>query len=108
MDTTVDRVRAIAKHLAKLPDATIEMYIEDAIDEVEKQKVRNGKTKERLQRNLAAHFASLNVRRTTSHSIHDMNSSFNVPQGDDLKSTEYGQEYLRLLKQTNGGLLRLM
>lgn len=106
MSTTVSRVRGIARHLAKLSDEDIQMYINDASLEVPPS---IGNTyKERMVRYLAAHLATLNVRRATSQSVSDISHSFNAATGHGLLSTEYGQEYLRLQRKATGAGLRVM
>lgn len=105
-DTTVGRVRAIAGHLRKLPDSTIELYIEDAKEEVAKLGVSSDR-EERMQRYLAAHFGTLQNPRPTDQRVKDLSLSYNRASGDGLDATEYGQEYKRLLGQTSG-ILRVM
>ncbi|SFP18591.1 DUF4054 domain-containing protein [Salibacterium halotolerans] len=106
-DTTADRVKAIASHLKGLNDSDIQMYIDDAKEELDRYSIKD-EHKERLQRYLAAHLASLNQRRADSHSISGRISVSYSPsdKGSGLDSTEYGQEYKRLLRRATG--LRLI
>jgi len=106
-NTTPERVKAIAAHLKSMPDETIQIYIDDAVVEVSELNVP-GKYHERLQRYLAAHLASLNVRRATSKTVSDMSISYSSTTGAGLDTTEYGQEYKRLLRKLRGGFLRVM
>lgn len=106
-NTTPERVKAIATHLKSMPDETVQIYIDDAVVEVSELNVP-GKHHERLQRYLAAHLASLNVRRATSKTVSDMSISYSNTTGAGLDATEYGQEYKRLLRKLRGGFLRVM
>lgn len=106
MDTTVSKVRAIANHLEVLDDSTIEMYIDDAKSELDS--IPDDK-QERLQRYLAAHYATLNIRRPDSEQIgNDINTQYNADHGEGLARTEYGQEVDRILKKLTGPNLRLL
>ncbi|TMV49366.1 DUF4054 domain-containing protein [Paenibacillus mesophilus] len=102
-DTTIERVRAIAGHLRKLPDSTIEIYIEDAKEEVTRYRVP-GDREEKLQRYLAAHLGTLQNPRPTDQKVKDLSLSYNRANGKGLEATEYGQEYKRLLRQACGTL----
>jgi len=100
-DTTPEKVRNIAKHLKKVDDSTLGMYIDDAKLEIERHKVAD-KYQEKLQRYLAAHFATLDYRRPDTQKIGDLQTSYKSPDGDTkssgLDGTEYGKEFGRLLK----------
>lgn len=108
-DTTVERVRAIAKHLKYIDSENLQIFIDDAIQEVSDANVP-ANHKERLQRYLAAHLATLDIRRPTQYSAADL--SINYPAmsalAKDLERTQYGQEYKRLLNRIRGGFLRVM
>lgn len=108
MNTTTTRVRAIARHLANMPPEILAIYIEDAVDEVSKYRITSAVTQERLQRYYAAHLATLDRRRASSQKASDLQLTYQAAQGEGLRSTEYGQEYQRLLKQTLGGYLKVM
>ncbi|MBH0230061.1 DUF4054 domain-containing protein [Halobacillus yeomjeoni] len=69
-DTTPEKVRAIAKHLKKVEETTLQMYIDDAKLEIERHKVA-AKYYDKLQRYLAAHFAALDYRRPETQKIGD-------------------------------------
>jgi acylphosphatase len=105
-DTTVERVRAIAGHLRNLPDSTIEIYIEDAKEEVGRFSLPADR-EEKLQRYLAAHLGTLQNPRPTDQKVKDLSLSYNRASGTGLDATEYGQEYKRLLRQASG-MLRVM
>lgn len=102
-DTTVDKVKAIAKHLKNLSDEDIQMYIDDAILEVKEYRIAD-KYKERLQRYLAAHLASLDIRREESRSFEGASVTYSTSEssGKELDSTSYGQEFKRLLRKAQG------
>jgi len=99
-ETTPQKVRDTAKHLSGLTDPQLEMYIADAAMDVEEYKVKKPQYTERLERYLAAHMATLNVRRATNQKVNDMSISYDAQSvsKEGLKSTEYGQEFLRLLR----------
>lgn len=108
-DTTVANVRAIAAHLASLTDEQIQLYIADAQAELE-GKVIPEHLEERIQRYLAAHFATLQVRRPVTEKVEQVSTSYRQGQdtarGFDL--TEYGQEARRLLRKALGPSLVVM
>lgn len=101
MPTTPERVRAIASHLGALSDPQLQLFIDDAMIEIASfpaEKIAG--YEERLPRYLAAHLASMNVRRSISQQVGDMKVTYDSgtgAKGEGLASTPYGQEYLRLL-----------
>lgn len=106
-DTTVSNVRAIAGHLNTLPDSTIQMYIDDA--KLEMQNLSYApQYEEKIQRYLAAHFGTLQNPKAKSESVDGLGSQTfsDVTSGKEgLKSTEYGQEVLRLLKKGKSSII---
>jgi hypothetical protein len=102
-DTSPYNVKAIAKHLASVEDMVIQMYIDDAVLEVADQKPP-AKYEEKMQRYLAAHFATLDKRRPESQRVDGLQTNYKAgsPEDRGLNATEYGQEYQRLLKQSKG------
>ncbi|MDF2657768.1 MAG: hypothetical protein K0Q94_559 [Paenibacillus sp.] len=108
--TTPARVRSIARHLAVLTDEQLQIHIDDAYQDVtETYKIKNESYHERLTRYLAAHLATLDVRRATSQRVSDMAKTFDsLAKGEGLKQTEYGQEFLRLLGQADGSKINLV
>lgn len=109
--TTAQRVRDIAAHLSGMSDPVLQGYIDDAYqDVIELYKVKREAYHERLTRYLAAHMASLNVRRATSQKVSDMSKTYASRAADEvgLRSTEYGQEFLRLLSRVDGPGLPLV
>lgn len=103
--TTPSKVRSIAKHLNKVEETTLDMYIDDAKLEMEKHRLPD-KYHEKLQRYLAAHFATLDYRRPETQKIGDLQTSYKSPDeettSDGLDGTEYGKEYQRTLEQVLG------
>lgn len=102
-DTTPDKIRSIAKHLRSLSDGDLNLYIEDAKAELDEEKIPD-KYRERLQRYLSAHLASLNVRRVASQKVDGMSQTFSNSdrtsvESMGLDSTPYGQEFARLMKK---------
>lgn len=97
--TTPERVRAIAKHLVALSDDELNVVIDDAFMEVQTHKVKEAND-ERLNRYLAAHLGSLNVRQSSSEKVADLSMTYESHfSGKGLELTPYGQEYKRLLVQ---------
>ncbi|MFB6475769.1 DUF4054 domain-containing protein [Paenibacillus glucanolyticus] len=111
MTTTPQKVRGIAKHLSGLSDEDLQLYIDDSYqDVISLYKAKDESYHERLTRYLAAHMASLNIRRVTSQKVDGMQMTYESggKDGDGLESTEYGLEFLRLLNRSNGSLIPLM
>jgi len=106
--TTVDKVQAIASHLKKVSPEALEVYIDDASEEVDDLKVKD-KYKERLTRYLAAHLATMNVRREDSRSFEGASVSYSSESaGTGLDSTGYGQEFQRILRKAQGLRLKVI
>lgn len=105
-DTTVEKVLAIAPHLGDLPESTVQMYIDDAIEELSSTSLADS---ERAQRYLAAHLGTLNVRRATSEKVGDIKVDYPEGSADavGLNLTSYGREYARLLGNEKGLNFRL-
>jgi len=106
-NTTVQRVRAIAEHLKNMDMDSLQIFIDDAILEVDDCDIPD-KYKERAQRLLTAHMATLNKRRGTSKSASDLSITYGGQFGMGLYATSYGQEFDRLLKKIRGVHLRVM
>ncbi len=106
-DTTVERVRAIASHLADLTDAAVEMFIEDAQNELTDYEY-DETDEEKLQRYLAAHFATISERRANSYSVGDISVSYNATSQEGLMSTDFGQEFLRVLGKSKPFLIKVL
>lgn len=101
--TTVSKVRGIASHLKKLSDESIETYIEDASLELEDWKY-DDKYQEKMERYLAAHFATLDHPKAISEDLKGLGSK-DYPDRTGTKGlemTEYGKEVLRIVKKSNG------
>lgn len=104
--TTVERVVAIAPHLVDLESTTVDIYIEDAVNELKGTSLADN---EKAQRYLAAHLGSLNIRRATSEKVESVSVSYDNSTGDGLglNSTEYGQEFARIVSNEKGLNFRL-
>lgn len=109
MSTTPEKVKAIAKHLAGMSNEDVQMYIDDAAIELPDYNIKKPQYEERLIRYFAAHLATLNVRRKTSEKVSDMSKTYEAQSAKEkgLCSTEYGQEFERLLKRAQGPNLPL-
>lgn len=104
-DSTPERIRSIAKHLKKVQDEVLQIYIDDAKLEIQSKKVSK-RYHEKLQRYLAAHLATLDYRRPSTQKIGDLQTSYSSnnqdQQQDSLESTEYGREYDRIMNIAQG------
>jgi hypothetical protein len=61
---------------------------------------KNSVSLEIVERYLATHLATLNIRRPDSENLSGVGSkSVSVPKGEDLAQTEYGQTAKKLAKQ---------
>lgn len=101
--TTVSKVRSIASHLSKLSDQSIELHIEDAVIELEDWEY-DDKYQEKMERYLAAHFATLDHPKPTSEEVKGLGSKDYADKTgtEGLESTEYGKELLRIMKKSQG------
>jgi hypothetical protein len=95
-------VRGIASHLSSLSDSQIETYIDDAELELDNWRY-DDKHQEKLERYLAAHFATLDKPKKTDMRINGMRKTYPNRAGKEgLKLTEYGKEFLRTIRSSNG------
>jgi hypothetical protein len=102
MLTTLERVRLNAAHLRQVPDDTLNLCIEDAYTVYIAPYTAHFyvTSLEVVERYLAIHFATLNIRRPDNENLTGVGSkSVNVPKGEDLEQTEYGQTAKKLAKQ---------
>lgn len=101
--TTVSKVRSIASHLSKLSDQSIELYIEDAVIELEDWEY-DDKYNEKMERYMAAHFATLDHPKPTTEQLTGtgMKNYPNRTGKEGLQVTEYGKELLRIMKKSQG------
>jgi hypothetical protein len=101
--TTVSKVRSIASHLSKLSDQSIELYIEDAVLELEDWEY-DDKYQEKMERYMAAHFATLDHPKAVSEAVKGLGSKdyANKTGTEGLEITEYGKELLRIMKKSQG------
>lgn len=101
MTTTPEKVRGIANHLKSMTDDQLQIYIADATLELEGMKLKKEAGREVLTRYLAAHLTSLNLQRAQSQKVSDLSLTYASSAAGEkgLDSTEYGQEYQRLLRK---------
>ncbi|MBC3581237.1 DUF4054 domain-containing protein [Listeria monocytogenes] len=103
MKTDVDRLKLTASAIANVSDATLQLHIDDAYSEVQEKGFPEN-LEERANRYLAAHLATLANKDVKSEAVGSLKREYYEVKGDTgLLSTEYGQEYARLLKEANGG-----
>lgn len=98
MLTTPARVRSMGSELSSLTDEQLNMYIEDASLEVSSLNVPE-QHRERLERYLAAHLATVNNKRVIKEKVDVIERTYS-DSGKDTEgtlSTSYGQEYQRIL-----------
>ncbi len=101
METTVLRVKSLGEHINEMSDSQIQMYIEDAILELEMVNVPP-KYEEKTQRYLAAHYATIQTRRAKSEDIDDIKVQYDSVKGVDLNMTMYGREARRIIDNCTG------
>lgn len=105
-DTTPEKIKAIASHLSSMEDSTLEIYIQDAKDELSTLDIPTN-LEEKTQRYLAAHYATLDKRRPTSEKLGPASQSYKELDGDGLGLTEYGREVKRILDRYSGPSIML-
>lgn len=105
---TPARVRSIAKHLSSMSDDDLQVFIEDAYQEIVDTTGVKSIYYERLTRWLAAHYASLNIRQANVERVGPVQRQYNLSRtgGETgkpgIQSTPYGLEYDRLMKRLTG------
>jgi hypothetical protein len=105
--TTPVRVKSIAKHLNIMSDEDLQIFIDDAYQEVLTTGAKE-EYHERLTRYLAAHMASINVRQANEESVGPLTKIYNLSRasGETGKGafmlTPYGEEYDRLMRRVTG------
>jgi hypothetical protein len=98
MNTTPDVIKMTAKHLSSVPNEVLQIFIDDASLEVSSMKISE-ENKQRLIRYLATHLASLSNKTVKKEKVDGLEREYSVSDGvTGLDSTQYGQEYLRLLE----------
>ncbi|HAA4684508.1 TPA_asm: DUF4054 domain-containing protein [Listeria monocytogenes] len=103
MKTDVSKLKLTASSLASVSDDSLQVHIDDSYLEVQ-EKGFPEKFEERANRYLAAHLATLANKNVKSEAVDSLKREYYEVKGDSgLLSTEYGQEYARLLKEANGG-----
>lgn len=103
MKTDISRLKLTASALVNVSDDSLQLHIEDAYSEVQ-AKGFPGNLEERANRYLAAHLATLANKYVKSEAVGSLKREYYEAKGETgLLSTEYGQEYARLLKEANGG-----
>lgn len=105
-DTTPQKIRAIASHLDHLSDDTLQIYIDDAQDELSTLDIPTN-LEEKTQRYLAIHYATIDNRRPTSEKLGPASKSYKELDGDGLGLTEYGREVKRILDRYSGPSIML-
>ena len=108
--TTVDRVRNTVKEATRLSEETLSMYIDDAFLDVQEAGFPESQ-QERASRYLAAHLVVLADRHIVGETVGPLKRTYSGINRDfqDLKTSPFGQEYLRLLdKYTRNNGLKLV
>lgn len=101
--TTVERLRLLGTEFVAMEGNSLELFIDDAYDEIIYEKVPE-RYEEKLNRYLAAHLAVMRTKNIKSEAVSSLKREYFEPKGDDgLMSTVFGQEYARLLKELKGG-----
>lgn len=103
MKTDVDRLKLTASELVNVSNDSLQLHIEDAYSEVQAKGFPEN-LEERANRYLAAHLVTLANKDVKSEAVGPLKREYYEVKGETgLLSTEYGQEYARLLKEANGG-----
>lgn len=99
-ETTLERIRAAAPHLAAVPDGTITLLMEDAALEVSKLNAPP-EYQERLVRYLTIHLASITNKTVIKEKLEGVGEKTYADTSDSqgLLSTPYGVEYQRLFDE---------
>lgn len=102
--TTVEKLKLTAKELTSLSDDALKQYINDAWLEVEKANFPE-RFQDKANRYLAAHLATLADKNVKSEAVGSLKREYSGKNVSfmDLKSSPYGQEYLRLLNTYGNG-----
>lgn len=99
--TTIERVRLLGSEFDAIPDARLEMCIEDASIEVSSLSI-NEAHYERLTRYLAAHLAILSTepkQAVIREKVDVIERQYSDPNKNiGLLASKYGQEYQRILE----------
>lgn len=102
--TNIERVKLNAKHLERVSDRTLQLCIDDAHEIYIKPYLSSftggqENSLETVERYLAIHLATLNIRRPDSESLAGMTKSISLPKDEGLSLTEYGQTAKKLASQ---------
>ncbi|WP_240415022.1 DUF4054 domain-containing protein [Paenibacillus periandrae] len=100
MKTTIQKVRGIAAHLTGMKDEDLQLYVDDAYDDVINLYGVPDEKAERLNRYLAAHMATLNIRRAILKKAADLQVQY--ARADSVGGSEYLDEFNRLLALLTG------
>lgn len=105
--TTIAKVRDIVFHLTSLSDSSLQIIIDDAALEVDGlillTEFQTDPHKERLNRYLAIHLASLKPQDVVKEKLDILERVYSA-SGQGLDATPYGQEYVRMVrKYTSAG-----
>ena len=102
---SASEVKINARHLKNVDDVELEVIIEEVhiafIQDALAKHAGNTNTVSKLkiiEKYLAQHIATLNVRRADSESVAGMSKSISVIKDKDLEQTEYGQMAKKIAK----------
>lgn len=95
--TTIERLKNTVKQAENMSEGTLEMYIDDAFLDVQEAKFPEMQ-QERANRYLAAHLVVLADKHVISEAVGPLKRNYSGVNADsqDLQTTPFGQEYLRL------------
>lgn len=94
--TTPEKMKAMASHLANVPDGTLTLFIEDAASEVATLNAPADRV-EKLTRYLAVHLATLSNKNVIKEKLDGLEKQYSDTKAEGLMATPYGQEYQRMV-----------
>ncbi|MBC1722254.1 DUF4054 domain-containing protein [Listeria seeligeri] len=102
--TTISKLKVTAKSIANLSDEALTIFVDDAYIQVQSAGFPE-KYEDIANRYLAAHLASLDDKYVKVEAVGSLKREYSGKNESfiNLKSTSYGQEYLRLLTEYAGG-----
>ncbi|WP_228472918.1 DUF4054 domain-containing protein [Listeria welshimeri] len=102
--TTVAKLKITAKSIVNLSEEALNVFIDDAFMQVQSAGFPE-EYEDIANRYLAAHLATLDDKNIKSEAVGSLKREYsgNNVLFTNLKSTSYGQEYLRLLTDFAGG-----
>lgn len=104
-NTTPERIKAYAPHVARVSNETLLIAIEDAQRELAHLS-QSHPDRERLERLLAVHYVTMGTPELRSYTFEGLSKTFATGEKDgsdgDLDGTKWGREAERILRRLRG------